>query len=69
MSTTIDRREAPVSRKGLGVKGVAIALLLLPLFLAGCISSSSPSPPASTTVVVPSGATAVCADGTAPPCR
>jgi len=75
MSTTIDRQGTLVSggsRKGLGVKAVAIAsLLLLPLSLgvAGCVSSSSPSPPASTTVVVPSGATAVCADGTAPPCR
>jgi hypothetical protein len=75
MSTTMDRQDTLVgvsSRKGLGVKGVAIAsLLLLPLSLgvAGCISSSSPSPPASTTVVVPSGAAAVCSDGTAPPCR
>jgi hypothetical protein len=75
MSTTIDRQITPVraaGRKGLGVKGVAVAsLLLLPLSfgIAGCISSSSPSPPASTTVVVPSGTSAVCADGTAPPCR
>ena len=54
------------------IKSVAIAsLVLLPLCLgvAGCISSSSPSPPPSTTIVVPNGATAVCTDGTAPPCR
>jgi hypothetical protein len=75
MSRTIDQQDTLVgagSRRRLGVKRVAIAsLLLLPLSLgiAGCISSSSPSPPASTTVVVPSGSTAVCADGTAPPCR
>ena len=38
------------------------------LCLAGCISSSSPSPPANTTVVVPNHSTVVCADGTQPPC-
>lgn len=75
MSTTIDQQDTLVSvgsRKGLGVKSVAVASLLLlslSLGVAGCVSSSSPSPPASTTVVVPSGATAVCSDGTAPPCR
>lgn len=54
------------------MKSMAVAsLFLLPLSLgvAGCISSSNPSPPASTTVVVPQGSTAVCSDGTAPPCR
>jgi hypothetical protein len=51
-------------------KPLAAALLLpLALGVAGCISSSNPSPPASTTVVVPNGSTAVCSDGTAPPCR
>jgi len=59
-------------RKGIG--GLSKFLLsLLPLApvlcLAGCISSSSPSPPANTTVVVPShGSTVICADGTQPPC-
>jgi hypothetical protein len=43
---------------------------LLPLLLGGCLSfsSSNPPPPSHTTVVVPSGSTAVCANGTAPPC-
>lgn len=50
---------------------VMLPLFLLPLSfgIAGCISSSNPSPPPSTTVIVPNGATAVCTDGTAPPCR
>ena len=45
-------------------------VILLPLALAGCLSfsSSSPPPPANNTVVVPPGSTAVCANGTAPPC-
>jgi len=45
--------------------------ILLPLALGACVSfsSSSPPPPAQATVVVPPGATAICADGTAPPCR
>lgn len=46
--------------------------LLLPvvLALAGCISSSNPTPPdRSTTVVVPPGTTIVCSDGSAPPCH
>jgi hypothetical protein len=45
--------------------------LAAPLLLSACISlSSSPSQPApNTTVVVPPGSTAVCADGTVPPCR
>ncbi len=45
--------------------------LLLPLALSGCLSFSSYSPPApapATTVVVPPGATAVCANGMRPPC-
>ncbi len=44
------------------MKKVAIAsLILMPLLVAvsGCISSSSPSPPSHTTVVVPNGSTAV----------
>jgi hypothetical protein len=38
--------------------------------LSGCISSSDPSPPAKTTVVVPQGSTTtvVCQDGSKPPC-
>ena len=51
-----------VKRCSLKVLGVAVTL-----GLAGCISSSNPPPPPSTTVVVPSGS-AVCPDGTAPPC-
>ncbi|HUC17293.1 MAG TPA: hypothetical protein VMA37_06365 [Acetobacteraceae bacterium] len=46
--------------------------LLIPFLLGGCISlsSSNPSPPkANTTIVVPPGSQAVCADGTAPPCQ
>jgi len=44
---------------------------LLPLALAGCVSfsSSNPPPPAQSTIIVPSGATAICADGSQPPCR
>jgi hypothetical protein len=34
-----------------------VIVLLLPLVLAGCISSSNPSPPAHDTVVVPPGST------------
>lgn len=47
----------------------SLVLLPLSLGLGGCISSSNPNPPANTTIIVPSGSTAVCADGTAPPCR
>jgi len=46
--------------------------LLLPFALGGCLSFSSSNPPPpkqNTTIVVPPGSTAVCADGTAPPCR
>lgn len=43
-------------------------VLLLPFALSACISSSDPPPP-STTIVVPAGTTAVCSDGTQPPCR
>jgi hypothetical protein len=44
--------------------------LLLTLLLGGCLSlsSSNPPPPSHTTVVVPPGSTAVCPNGTAPPC-
>ena len=43
------------------------SLILLPLVLgvAGCISSSSPSPPEHTTVVVPPNTTVVCPAGQA----
>lgn len=52
------------------VRTVLLALAV-PMLLSACISlSSSPSQPApNTTVVVPQGSSAVCADGTAPPCR
>ena len=44
-------------------------VILLPLVLGGCLSfsSSNPSPPANTTVIVPPGST--CANGMAPPCQ
>jgi hypothetical protein len=53
--------------------GVAVqrVLIIIPtlIALAGCISSSSPAPPATnTTIVVPPGSIAVCSNGTAPPC-
>lgn len=50
---------------------LAACAVALPAVLAlgGCISSSSPSPPANTTVVVPNGSTVVCSDGAPPPCR
>lgn len=53
------------------MRGAIVAVLSLPLLLAGCVSfsSSNPPPPASTTVVVPPGTAVVCSDGTAPPCR
>jgi len=46
-----------------------LLVVLLPLGLAGClsISSDSPRPPASNTVVVPPAV--VCANGVAPPCQ
>ncbi len=50
---------------------VSLIVLLLPLILAGCLSfsSSSPPPPAQgSTIVLPPGTTAICANGTAPPC-
>ena len=49
---------------------LVLVALLITFGLAGCTySSSSPPPPAQgTTVVVPPGSTAVCANGTAPPC-
>ena len=74
MSTTalhLERLDAR-GRQRRRLKRIALSsLFLLPLSLgvAGCISSSNPSPPASTTVVVPSGSTAICSDGTSPPCR
>ncbi|MGH7043757.1 MAG: hypothetical protein ACREFY_16745 [Acetobacteraceae bacterium] len=42
--------------------------ILLPLALGGCFVTNPP-PPAHTTVVVPQGSTAVCANGSAPPCE
>ena len=53
-------------------KAVRSSPILLPLLLgvAGCISSSNPSPPAkNTTVVVPQGSTVVCSTGAPPPCQ
>ena len=46
-------------------------LLVAGSMLSGCISSSDPSPPQKTTVVVPqnSGTTVVCQDGSKPPCN
>jgi hypothetical protein len=42
-----------------------LAAVLVPLTLgvAGCISSSNPSPPPSTTIVIPQGAAVVCPNG------
>jgi hypothetical protein len=48
-----------------------LKLFALPavLAVAGCISSSNPSPPAQgTTVVVPPGSTVVCPNGSPGPC-
>jgi hypothetical protein len=46
-----------------------VVALPLVLGLAGCISSSNPSPPEShTTIVVPNGSTVTCTNGMAPPC-
>jgi hypothetical protein len=52
------------------MKALLVSLSLVGL-LSGCISSSNPSPPAKTTVVVPAsgGTTVVCQDGTKPPCN
>jgi hypothetical protein len=49
---------------------LALLTLLASVGLAGCTySSSSPPPPAQgTTIVLPPGSTAVCANGSAPPC-
>jgi hypothetical protein len=48
----------------------SVILVLFFLSIGGCVSSSSPSSPApSSTVVVPSGTTVICSDGTSPPCR
>jgi hypothetical protein len=53
-------------------RGCLMRLLsvLLTLLIGGCVSfsSSNPPPPSHTTVVVPPGTTAVCPDGSAPPC-
>jgi hypothetical protein len=50
---------------------LTLLFLLLPLALAGCLSFSSSNPPPPqqhSTIVVPPGSTAICANGTAPPC-
>lgn len=47
------------------------AVALMSGMLSGCISSSNPSPPAKTTVVVPANGPApvvVCQNGNQPPC-
>ncbi|MGE0417522.1 MAG: hypothetical protein AB7O80_12000 [Acetobacteraceae bacterium] len=48
-----------------------LVMMGLQLMLTGCVSfsSSDPSPPRNTTVVVPPGTAVICADGTSPPCR
>ncbi len=50
---------------------IAIAVLFLPLFLAGCLSFSS-TPASKETIVVPATSTStttiICANGAAPPC-
>jgi hypothetical protein len=54
------------------MKVLASVLMLIPVLLSGCISSSSPPAPAkTTTVVVPSDSktTVICQDGTNPPCQ
>jgi ABC-type Fe3+-hydroxamate transport system substrate-binding protein len=62
------------------MRAVFVSMCLIGL-LSGCISSSNPSPPAKTTVVVPpsngstvvvppsNNTTVVCQDGTRPPCN
>ncbi|MGO9948676.1 MAG: hypothetical protein ACLPWG_17705 [Steroidobacteraceae bacterium] len=49
---------------------VLSAFALALTILSGCISSSNPSPPAKTTIVVPpnSNTTVICQDGSQPPC-
>jgi hypothetical protein len=42
--------------------------LAAPLLLGGCISVTRESPPPTSTVVVPQGSTAICSNGTQPPC-
>jgi hypothetical protein len=44
-------------------KPLAAVLLPLTLGIAGCISSSNPSPPPSATVIIPPGATVICPNG------
>jgi len=39
------------------------AAVLVTLGVAGCVSSSNPSPPPSTTIVLPQGAAVVCPNG------
>jgi hypothetical protein len=50
------------------MRKLRIAVLVLPLALAGCLSfsSSDPPPPNKTTVVVPQGSTATCSPS---PCQ
>ena len=52
------------------MKNAMLAALAASL-LVGCISSSSPAPAKTTTVIVPQGAqtTVICTDGTQPPCK
>jgi hypothetical protein len=51
---------------------IGAGALMVAAMLSGCISSSNPSPPAKTTVVVPANSPApvvVCQNGTQPPCN
>ena len=50
---------------------IAAGALMAAGLLSGCISSSNPSPPEKTTVVVPAdhSTTVVCQDGSKPPCN
>jgi hypothetical protein len=58
-------------RKARALHGVTLASLALATGLAACSSSfgGGSSPPAGNTVILRPGQTAVCADGTAPPCH
>jgi hypothetical protein len=71
--STMSHRQGNTLRAGFMSEDrpMRVLVLLVPLLVAGCFSfsSSSPTPPASNTVVLPPGASVVCSDGTRPPCR